>query len=103
MIRSLTTRETIRNLFLGMDNRCIQIVLKEVPEKTLSYAMKGWDTDLRRLIYGNLPKPVAGIISENIKYVSDDSWQIDEACKEIEQIIQRLEDSAMIIINDVTI
>ncbi len=87
--------------FLGMDNRCIQRVLKEVPEETLSYAMKGWDRDLRRLIYGNLPKPVAGIISENIKYVDSMSWQIKDAYEKIEHIIQKLEDSAEIIIDDV--
>ena len=87
--------------FLGMDNRSIQRVLKEVPEETLSYAMKGWDRDLRRLIYGNLPKPVAGIISENVKYVSDGSWQTEKAYEEIEHIIQKLEDSAEILINDV--
>ena len=87
--------------FLGMDNRSIQRVLREVPEETLSYAMKGWNRDLRRLIYGNLPKPVAGIISENVKYVSDGSWQTEKAYEEIEHIIQKLEDSAEIIIHDV--
>ncbi len=87
--------------FLGMDNRSIQRVLKEVPQETLSYAMKGWDRDLRRLIYGNLPRPVAGIISDNIKYVDDGSWQIEKAHEEIEHIIQKLEDSAEIIIHDV--
>ncbi len=87
--------------FLGMDNRSIQRVLKEVSEETLSYAMKGWDRDLRRLIYGNLPKPAAGIVSENVKYVSDGSWQIKKAYEEIEHIIQKLEDSAEIIIHDI--
>ncbi len=87
--------------FLGMNNRCIQRVLKEIPEETLSYAMKGWDSNLRRLIYGNLPKPVAGIISENIKYVDDGSRQIKKAYEEIEHIIQKLEDSAEIVIHDV--
>ncbi len=45
--------EKFMRLFMGMSNRCVQRVLEEIPEETLSYAMKGWDRDLRRHCSGD--------------------------------------------------
>ncbi len=88
----------IKKWFLGMTNRDIQRVLNEIPRDTLSIAMKNWDMELKRLIYGNLPKPVAGIVAENTRYVECSESSIEKANRDVEEIIRKLEDSAEIII-----
>ncbi|MCR5627720.1 MAG: hypothetical protein K6F99_10400 [Lachnospiraceae bacterium] len=90
----------IKKWFMGMTNGDIQRVLKEIPRDTLGMAMKNWDRELKKLIYGNLPKPAAAIVADNVKHMECSQYDINEANNEIEDVIRRLEDCAEIFIRD---
>ena len=77
---------------MGMTNKDIQKVLNTVPRDTLCIAMKGWDSELKRLIFGNLPRPAAGMVRNDLEKIDNTQREIEEANKKIEMVISRLED-----------
>ncbi len=91
----------IRSCFLGMTNRDIQRVLKDIPQNTLSIAMIGWTTELRRIICENLSRPAAARIKNELnyyEYYGCTEKQIEEANEKVLTEIQKLEDCAEIFI-----
>ena len=82
----------LKKRFMGMTNKDIQKVLNTVPRDTLCIAMKGWDSELKRLIFGNLPRPAAGMVRNDLEKIDNTQREIEEANKKIEMVISRLED-----------
>ena len=82
----------LKHWFFGMTNRDIQRVLKDIPRDTLAVAMRNWDQELRRLIYANLPRPVAGIIMDYMERTDYSNTEEAKANEMIGNTIRRLED-----------
>lgn len=82
----------LKKRFMGMTNKDIQKVLNTVPRDTFCIAMKGWDSELRRLIFGNLPRPAAGMLMNDLEKIENTKGESEEADKKIETVISRLED-----------
>lgn len=82
----------LKKRFMGMTNKDIQKVLNTMPRDTLCIAMKGWDSELKRLIFGNLPRPAAGMVRNDLEKIDNTQREIEEANKKIEMVISRLED-----------
>ncbi len=86
------TDNEIKKFFMGMTHRDVQRVLRDIPQETLAMAMKEWDQELRRLIYGNLPRMSAGIVTSHMERVNYSDTQIREANQMVAETIRRLED-----------
>ncbi len=79
-----------------MSNRDIQRILKDIPRDTLSVAMKTWDRELRRLVCGNLPRHVEGIVTSNMERIDCGEKETEDANAFILDLIRRLADDAEI-------
>ncbi|MCR5054294.1 MAG: hypothetical protein K6A69_05570 [Lachnospiraceae bacterium] len=88
----------MKSFFKGMTNRDVQRVLKDIPQDTLTAAMKGWDRELRRLVCGNLPTLVAGIVTRDMERTDYSEKSIKDANEMISGVIRRLEDCGEVFI-----
>ena len=90
----------LKKCFFEMRNYDIQRVLHEVSRDTVIAAMKSWDSDLKKLTCGNLPKPVAVAITKDMEKADYDEKEIKEANEKILSVIRRFVNSAEIYIVD---
>lgn len=85
---------------IKMDDRSIQLVLREVDSKDLGVALKGSSEDVSTKVKRNMSKRAAQMLEEEIAFLGPVRLRdVEEAQQRIVNIIRRLEDSGEIIIS----
>ena len=83
-----------------MDDRSIQLVLREVDSRDLGLALKGSSEDVKVKVKKNMSKRAAEILEEDMSFIGPVRLrEVEEAQQRIVNIIRRLEDSGEIIIS----
>jgi len=97
--------ENIRRLMfvfediLRVNDRGIQLVLKEVDNQELSLALKSASDELKDKIFGNMSERAVQLVSEEMEYMGPVRLSDVEAAQQrIVDIVRRLEDAGEIII-----
>lgn len=84
---------------LILDDRGIQLILKEVDTKELSVALKAASEELKNKIFKNVSERVAIMIKEEMDYAGPMRLSIvEESQQRIVEIIRRLEEEQQIVI-----
>ena len=82
-----------------LDDRSIQMVLKEVDIKELSIGLKAASEDLRDKIFQNVSERVADMIKEEMDYAGPTRLSVvEEAQQRIVEVVRRLEEEQQIVI-----
>jgi flagellar motor switch protein FliG len=82
-----------------LDDRSVQMVLREVDTKDLSRALKGASEDIMQKITGNLSKRAGQLLKEEIEFMGPlRVIDVEEAQQKIVNVIRRLEESGEIFI-----
>jgi len=85
---------------IKMDDRSIQLVLREVDSKDLAVALKGSSEDVAAKIKKNMSKRAAQMLEEEMAFLGPVRLRdVEDAQQRIVNIIRRLEDSGEIIIS----
>ncbi|MDP8245231.1 MAG: flagellar motor switch protein FliG [Candidatus Hinthialibacter antarcticus] len=83
-----------------LDDRAIQMVLREVDLKELATALKGGNEEVKTKIFSNVSSRAADNIREDMEFMGPVRVkQVEEAQQKIVAIIRRLEESGEIVIN----
>jgi flagellar motor switch protein FliG len=84
---------------LKLDDRAIQLVLREVDSKDLALAMRGSKSDVHEKILGNMSQRGAEMLREEIEFMPPQRRRVvEEAQTKIVAVVRRLEDSGEIVI-----
>jgi len=82
-----------------LDDRSIQLVLKEVDQKDLAVALRGVSDDVRTRIYKNMSERGADLLREEIEFQPPQRRRvIEEAQGRIVGVVRRLEESGAVVI-----
>jgi flagellar motor switch protein FliG len=82
-----------------LDDRSIQLVLREVDGKDLAVALKGQPENVQAKIFGNMSSRAAENIKEDLEYMGPVRVaQVEEAQQKIVAVIRKLEDAGQIVI-----
>lgn len=85
---------------LSLDDRAIQRILREVDNSDLAIALKGSIQEVQNVIFNNLSKRLATMISEDMEYMGPVRLKdVEEAQQKIVNIIRKLEDAGEIVIS----
>lgn len=85
---------------VNMDNRSIQRVIKEIENKDLALALKGSSEEVSRIIFQNMSKRMAEMLTEEIQFLGPVRLRdVEDAQQKIVSIIRKLEESGDIIIS----
>jgi len=85
---------------MKLDDRSIQVLLKEVENNQWALALKGGSEDLKKKILGNLSQRAAAMLEEEMQYLGPVRLSDVEAMQQqIVDIVRRLEDSGEITVN----
>jgi flagellar motor switch protein FliG len=83
-----------------LDDRSIQMVLKEVDQKDLAIALRGVNEDVRGRIFGNMSERGAELLKEEIDFQPPQRKRVvEEAQGRIVGVVRRLEESGAIVIS----
>jgi flagellar motor switch protein FliG len=83
-----------------LDDRSIQMVLKEVDQKDLAIALRGVSEDVRGKIFGNMSERGAELLKEEIDFQPPQRKRIvEEAQGRIVGVVRRLEEAGAIVIS----
>src|SRR3954453_4843688 len=83
-----------------LDDRSIQMVLKEVDQKDLAVALRGVSEDVKQRIFANMSERGAELLQEEIDFQPPQRRRvIEEAQGRIVGIVRRLEESGAIILS----
>lgn len=83
-----------------LDDRSIQMVLKEVDQKDLAVALRGVSDDVSLRIYANMSERGAELLREEISYQPPQRKRVvEEAQSRIVGIVRRLEEAGAIVIS----
>ncbi len=83
----------------GLDDRSIQRLLKEVDTKVLTIALKGSTEEIQDKIFRNMSERAATMIQEEMEYMGPlRVKEVDEAQRQIVEIIRSLEEEGEIVI-----
>ena len=84
---------------LILDDRGIQLILKEVDTKELAVALKAASDELKEKIFKNVSERVATMIKEEMDYAGPMRLSVvEEAQQRIVEIVRRLEEEQQIVI-----
>ncbi len=84
---------------LVLDDRGIQLILKEVDTKELAIALKAASDELKDKIFRNVSERVATMIQEEMEYAGPMRLSVvEEAQQRIVEIVRRLEEEQQIVI-----
>lgn len=84
---------------LILEDRAIQLILKEVDTKELAIALKAASDDLKNKIFKNVSERVAQMIQEEMEYAGPTRLSIvEESQQRIVEIVRRLEEEQQIVI-----
>ena len=85
---------------IGLDNRSIQRILREVDNNDLSIALKGSNEEVQNVILSNLSKRLVTMIKEDMEYMGPVRLRdVEETQQKIVNIIRKLEDAGEIVIS----
>ena len=83
-----------------LDDRSIQMVLKEVDQKDLAVALRGVSDDVKQRIFGNMSERGAELLQEEIDFQPPQRKRvIEEAQGRIVGVVRRLEESGVIVLS----
>jgi flagellar motor switch protein FliG len=83
-----------------LDDRSIQMVLKEVDQKDLAIALRGVNEDVRSRIFSNMSERGAELLKEEIEFQPPQRRRIiEEAQGRIVGVVRRLEEAGAIVIS----
>jgi flagellar motor switch protein FliG len=84
---------------LKLDDRAIQLVLREVDSKDLALAMRGSTSDVQEKILANMSQRGAEMLREEMEFMPPQRRRVvEEAQTKIVAVVRRLEDSGEIVI-----
>ena len=83
-----------------LDDRFIQIVLREVDNNELAIALKNANEDVQNAIFSNLSSRLATMIKEDMEFMGPVRLKdVEDAQQKIVNVIRKLEDSGEIVIS----
>ncbi|WP_196604744.1 flagellar motor switch protein FliG [Pectinatus haikarae] len=83
-----------------LDDRSLQLVLREVESKDLSLAMKGTSDDVAAKIYKNMSKRAAAALKEELEYMGPVRIRdVEESQQKVVNIIRKLEEKGDIVVS----
>jgi flagellar motor switch protein FliG len=83
-----------------LDDRSIQMVLKEVDQKDLAIALRGVSEDVRARIFANMSERGAELLKEEIEFQPPQRRRVvEEAQGRIVGVVRRLEESGAVVIS----
>lgn len=82
-----------------LDDRSLQLVLREVETKDLSLALKATSPEVGEKVYKNMSKRASEMLKEEIEYMGPVKIRdVEEAQQKIVNVIRRLEESGEIVV-----
>ncbi|EIW18216.1 MULTISPECIES: flagellar motor switch protein FliG [Pelosinus] len=82
-----------------LDDRSLQLVLREIESKDLALALKASSNEVADKIYKNMSKRAADMLREEIEYMGPVRIRdVEEAQQKIVNVIRRLEESGEIVV-----
>ena len=83
-----------------LDDRSIQMILKEVDQKDLAIALRGVSEDVRDRIFSNMSERGAELLREEIEFQPPQRRRVvEEAQSKIVAVVRRLEDAGSIVLS----
>lgn len=83
-----------------LDDRSLQLVLREVDSKDLALALKATAQEVAEKIYKNMSKRASDMLKEEIEYMGPVKIRdVEEAQQKVVNVIRRLEESGEIIVS----
>jgi flagellar motor switch protein FliG len=83
-----------------LDDRSLQLVLREIDTKDLSLALKASSSEVADKIYKNMSKRASEMLREEIQYMGPVRIRdVEEAQQKVVNVIRRLEESGEIIVS----
>lgn len=84
---------------IGLDDRSIQLVLREIDTKDLALALKGSSEEVKKKIFKNMSERAQNILKEDMEYMGPVRLRhVEEAQQRIVNTIRRLEEAGEIIV-----
>lgn len=84
---------------LKLDDRSVQLVLREVDTKDLAVALKGASDELKEKIFNNMSKRASQLLKDEIEFMGPVRVKdVEEAQQKIINIVRRLEEAGEIVI-----
>lgn len=85
---------------VGLDDRAIQQILKEVDVKDLGTALKGVSPEVQRKVYDNMSERAVNMLKEDMEFMGPVKMKIvEESQQKIVAVIRRLEESGEIMLS----
>src|SRR3954451_8662024 len=82
---------------LRLDDRTIQMILKEVDSKDLSVALRGSSTEVKERILANMSQRAAEMLREEMEFMQPQRRRVvEEAQSKVVAVVRRLEDAGAI-------
>jgi flagellar motor switch protein FliG len=83
-----------------LDDRSLQLVLREIESKDLALALKASSSEVAEKIYKNMSKRASDMLREEIEYMGPVRIRdVEEAQQKIVNVIRRLEESGEIVVS----
>jgi flagellar motor switch protein FliG len=83
-----------------IDDRSLQMVLREVDTKDLSLALKATNSDVQGKVFKNMSKRAGDMLREEIEFMGPVKIRdVEEAQQRIVNVIRRLEEKGEIVIS----
>jgi flagellar motor switch protein FliG len=83
-----------------LDDRSLQLVLREVDQKDLALALKATNSEVAEKVYRNMSKRAADMLKEEIEYMGPVKIRdVEEAQQKVVNIIRQLEDKGEIVVS----
>ncbi|AFV02563.1 MAG: flagellar motor switch protein FliG [Dehalobacter sp. 4CP] len=83
-----------------LDDRSVQLVLREVETKDLALALKGSNEDVTQKILTNMSSRSAGMLKEDMQFMGPVRLrEVEEAQQKIVKVIRKLEEAGAIVIS----
>lgn len=83
-----------------IDDRSLQMVLREIDTKELSLALKGVSTEVANKVFKNMSKRASEMLKEEIDFMGPVRIRdVEEAQQKVVNVIRRLEESGEIVIS----
>ena len=82
-----------------LDDRAVQLVLREVDNRELALALKMASSEVAQKIYRNMSKRAAEMLQEDLQYLGPVRLRdVEEAQQKIVNVVRRLEEAGKIIV-----
>ena len=83
-----------------LDDRSLQMVLREVDQKDLSLALKATNDEVKNKIYKNMSKRAADMLKEELEFMGPVKIRdVEDAQQKVVGVIRNLEDKGEIVVS----